>query len=82
MIWTEEHAPALEDVVSRCRATLEEHVLNNNFMVSREGDSFLLYSRGPLTEVFAKMLEIVLEDLDELQSADADNTELEAVLAG
>ena len=67
MIWTEEHTPALQDVISRCRATLEEHVLDSNFLVSREGDSFLLYSKGPLTQVFARMVEILMEDLPEVE---------------
>ncbi|MEW6282787.1 MAG: hypothetical protein AB1758_29520 [Candidatus Eremiobacterota bacterium] len=66
MMWTQPNTPALTDVLSRCRATLEEHVLNNNFLVSRQGDSFMLYSRGPLTQVFARMLEIVLEDVEDV----------------
>lgn len=65
MIWTEEHTPALQDVISRCRATLDEHVLNSNFLVSRKGDGFLLYSKGPMTQVFARMVEILVEDLPE-----------------
>jgi hypothetical protein len=67
MIWTEEHSPALQDVITRCRATLDEHVLNSNFLVSREGESFLLYSKGPLTQVFARMVEILVEDLPECE---------------
>ena len=67
MIWTEEKTPALQDVISRCRATLEEHVLDSNFLVSREGDSFLLYSKGPLTQVFARMVEILMEDLPQVE---------------
>lgn len=68
MIWTEEHSPALQDVITRCRATLDEHVLNSNFLVSRQGDSYLLYSKGPLTQVFARMVEILVEDLPEVEA--------------
>ncbi|GMU56932.1 hypothetical protein DYH09_19530 [bacterium CPR1] len=67
MIWTEEHSPALQDVITRCRATMDEHVLNSNFLVSRQGESFLLYSKGPLTQVFARMVEILVEDLPECE---------------
>lgn len=67
MIWTEEHSPALQDVITRCRATLDEHVLSSNFLVSREGESFLLYSKGPMTQVFARMVEILVEDLPECE---------------